>query len=438
MPHNYRIIFLLLSIFNSSLATENPSIDIKPLDEPDASEVINNLINNKQREAAEPICQEPPFGDLEIKEMEFVFTKSPKEAQCIVHHLQDPSYFPLNENYRSAIFVGEPGTGKTVMAKAIAHKMTEHNWEYKFLPSTSFLGEHRNQTAILLQKELESIKKSKKPTLLIIDELNLLMENSESKNHDTDATAKALWTFLDQQKSNPDFFFIGTMNRIDKLPKAFKSRIILDYIKFPLVSNLKFRTQFIRMNLTTKKTELDKEVTDEFLDQELKRTGDCSERDLKNIALAICRISKMNTPTGPSPMAIKKTAIIATIDQYVKNKIELDYDFEEETDEQRQNRHHKENQEMHEMHFIQQQKIQVALHNNQEVATFFGHSKHAITHKGKNEICNLFSDEQHKLFKDKMKSSHARQAEEDTDCPDCNAEKAAAAADRAAANKAKK
>jgi hypothetical protein len=192
------------------------------------------------------------------------------------------------------------------------------------------------------------------------------------------------------------------------------------------------------MNLTTKNTILDKEVTDGFLDEELKRTGDCSERDLKNIFLAICRTSKINSPVNSSPMVIKKTAIIDAIDLYVKNKIELDYDFQEETDEQRQNRHHKENQEMQEMHFIQQQKIQVALHSNQEVATFLGYSKHAIAHKGKIEICNLFSDEQHKLFKDKMESSQARQAKEGTDCLDCNEEKAAAAADRATTNKAKK
>ena len=229
MSYNHRIIFLSLFIFNSSLAIEKPPINIKPLDEPDASKIIHNFINNKQQEATEPISQQPAFDDLEIKEMEFVFVRSPKEAQCIVNHLQDPSYFPLNQDYRSIIFVGEPGTGKTVMAKAIAYKMLKHNWEHKFLPSTSFLKGHRNQTAILLQKELEAIQKSKKPTILIIDELNLLMENSESKHHDTDTTAKVLWTFLDQQKGNKDFFFIGTMNRINKLPKAFKSRIILNY-----------------------------------------------------------------------------------------------------------------------------------------------------------------------------------------------------------------
>ena len=430
MLYNHRIIFLILSIFSGSVVA-NSTANIKPLDELDSSAIIHNFISNEHQETAEPVSQQQPFDDLEIKEMEFVFVRSPKEAQCIVNHLEDSSYFPLNEEYRSVIFVGEPGTGKTVMARAIAYKMTQRNWGYKFLPSTMFLGEHRNKAAVLLRNELEAIKKSKKPIILIIDELNLLMENSDSKNHDTDATAKALWIFLDQQKNNTDFFFIGTMNRTNKLPKAFKSRIVLNQIKFPLVSNPKFKVEFIRKLLTTDITQWDAEVTDEFLDAELTKTGNCSERDLKNVSMAISRASRMSAPASPLPMKIKKSSVIAAIGQYTENKIEFDYDIQEETDEERQNRHHRENQEMQTFHFIQQQKIQLATHDNQEVSTFLGHSNHSITRKGKNKICNIFSDEQHKLFRDKMKNSHARQAQECTDCPKCNEEKAAAAADKA-------
>ncbi len=411
MSYNRQIIVLLVSIFSNSLAIENPLFNIKSLNEPDASEIIHNFINNSQQQTQQ-ITQPLTFSDIEFKEMTFVFASSPKEAQCIVNHLQDPLYFPLNENYRSVIFVGEPGTGKTVMAKAIAHKMTEYNWEYKFLPSTLFLGEHRNKTAILLQNELETIKKSKKPIILIIDELNLLMENSESKHHDTDATAKVLWMFLDQQKDNKNFFFIGTMNRTNKLPKAFKSRITLNYIKFPLVNNPKFKNEFLRGILTTETTKLDAEVTDDFLDKELRKTGNCSGRDLKNISLAICRSNKMNAPASSYPMEIKKAAITTGIDQYVKNKIELDYDIQEETDEERQNRHHKENLEMQELHFIQQQYIQMATNTNQYVVSVADQSFHCLSEPGIQQITDILSDEQKMIYTKKMYASFLRQTEE--------------------------
>jgi len=367
------------------------------------------------QQPTETSAQSHTFDQADIEEMNLVFASSPKEAQCIVKHLQDPTFFELVQDYRSTTFVGEPGTGKTTMALAIAYTMTQEGWEYKFLSSTSLLGEHRNQTAIALQKEFAAIEASKKPTILIIDELNRLLENTDSKHHDTDTAATALWTFLDKQKGNKKFFFIGTMNRANKLPKPYKSRILLDYIKFPLINNPKLKNDFIRKTLTTKNTSLDTEVTDTFLDIQLEKIGSCSGRDLKNISNAIYKISKINETQPSDSMIIKKAIITHAIDLYVKNKIELDYDIEEETDEQRQNRYHKENQEMQERHFVQQQMIQMTTNDNQYVDTSSSQQNHHfISSDGKEKINSLISDEQKQLYKDSMKNTHARVAQEAT------------------------
>lgn len=52
MLYNYHIIFLSLCIFSSSSATEKPTVDIKLLDEPNASKTIDNFINSKQKETS--------------------------------------------------------------------------------------------------------------------------------------------------------------------------------------------------------------------------------------------------------------------------------------------------------------------------------------------------------------------------------------------------
>ena len=134
-------------------------------------------------------------------------------------------------------------------------------------------------------------------------------------------------------------------------------------------------------------------------------------------------------------MAVKKTAIIAAIAQYVKNKIELDYDVEEETDEQRQDRHHnenielqkfhhdeqkllqKENQEMQEMHFIQQQIIQASISENNYVYTGNDPEKglYINRHFKDNRIekyYSLISDKQKQLYNDMMKQTRTREAKE--------------------------
>jgi AAA+ superfamily predicted ATPase len=427
MQHARSIAFLSLFIFTNSLPQENiiqKNIKNKPItlisdEEQKISKIIHESLSNQHQSIAELLT----FSETDIEEMNLVFASSPKEAQCIVKHLLDPTFFELVQDYRSTTFVGEPGTGKTTMALAIAYTMTQEGWEYKFLSSTSLLGEHRNQTAIALQKEFAAIEASEKPTILIIDELNRLLENTDSKHHDTDTAATALWTFLDKQKGNKNFFFIGTMNRANKLPKPYKSRILLDYIKFPLINNPKLKSDFVRTTLTTKNTSLDAEVTDAFLDKELEKIGSCSGRDLKNISNAIYKISKINERQPSNPMVIKKATITHIIDLYVNNKIELDYDIEEKTDEQRQNHYHKENQEMQERHFIQQHMIQMALKDDENA---FSNGAY-LRKKGKEKINSLISDEQKQLYNDMMKNTYARETLE------ANIK---AAADKAAIDKA--
>lgn len=413
MQHVRLIIFLSFFLFITSLPQEE-FIKQTPLYLQEIPKTIYDLIKNQQlQQPMQAIAQLPTFSESDIEEMKLVFASAPQEAQCIVKHLQDPAFFELTQDYRSATFVGEPGTGKTTTALAIAHVMIEHGWTYKFLSSISLLGEHRNQTAINLQKELGIIESSKKPTILIIDELNRLLENTDSKHHDTDTTATALWTFLDKQKNNKNFFFIGIMNRANKLPKPYKSRILFDCIKFSLIDNAKTKSSFIRKFLTTKNSMLDVEVTDTFLERELEKIGSCSGRDLKNISHAIYRINKMNDTEPSSPMVIKTAVITYAIDFYLKNKTELDYDAQEETDEQRQNRYHKENQEMQERHFVQQQMIQMATHDHQYVDTSSSkQAHHHISDEGKEEINALISDEQKQLYSDMMKKTRARKAKE--------------------------
>jgi hypothetical protein len=136
MLYNHRIIFLSLSIFFISLAAKNPTVTIKPLDEPDIPEIIHNILKNQQhhhhhhhhhehhhhprQQTAQTIAQTLVFSEIEIEEIQRALRYSPEEARFIVKFLQNPELFALTQDYRSATFVGEPGTGKTTTAKGIA------------------------------------------------------------------------------------------------------------------------------------------------------------------------------------------------------------------------------------------------------------------------------------------------------------------------------
>jgi len=418
------ILFFQISLSNDCIDSNDVRhvhFDIKSLYAPEVPEEIRKQIIDEiahQQQNSSLTKKTEPFNEKDIETMEFVFASSPEEAQCIVNYLQDPSYFPGVENYRSAFFVGDPGTGKSITAQAIAHKMSQKGWEYKFLSSTSFLREYRNQTAIQLQKELEKIESSDKPTILIIDEIHRLLENTESKHHDTDETATALWTFLDRQKNNNNFFLIGTMNRIHKLSKPVKSRILSDFIEFPLMTDPTRKNNILRNKLSTKNSQMSAEVTECFLIKELEKINPYSGRDLEKLSKEILVQSKLNNKNQPYPITITQNNISQGISSYLRKKAKIQYDLEEETDEDRQNRYHKENLEMHEKHFALQQKIQIALSYYQSPE---------MTLQSKERVEQLIPDEHKKLYKDMMANTEERKARE-------AAEKAAA--EKAAAEKA--
>lgn len=256
------------------------------------------------------------------------------------------------------------------MARAIAYKMSKEGWSYMFIASTELLGEYRNQTAIRLKEKLESAISSRIPTIVIIDELNRLLENTESKHHDTDTAATTLWLFLDKQRNNENFFLIGTMNRVTKLPKPFKDRILIDIITFPKIEDAKTKNVIFRRSITSRNMAFDNEVTDEFLNAELGKLGPCVGRNLNKISKLLFQLQRMDNKDPVMSRVIKKEIITKAVALYMELQKDTDYDSVEETDDERQNRyhienmdlqkyHHRENQRLQEQHFVQQQFIQL-------------------------------------------------------------------------------
>jgi len=352
------------------------------------------------------------FDQEDITEMNLVFSTSPKLAQIIVEHLKDPTYLNDRE-YRSAIFSGEPGTGKSMMAKAIGYKMmVEAGWQYKFLSSTQFLEKFRNQTAIRLTQVLHAIKACAKPTILIIDELNRLLEHAESQHHDTDATSAALWTFIDQMHKNGKFFFIGTMNRLTKLPKPYKSRILLEYIEFPALQDPGQKVTIIRSRLTDAITQLAPAVTDQLLETEIQKLGACSQRDLKNLASFVKKLYRKGENTRSHRIVIDLDLIQSAIAEYNRRKTAIKYDEEEKTDAERQDKYHADTMKMQEKHFLQQQlkqdllsKYSTTVSDDYEVEAWGGKvilpaTVQIVDPEGIRRIQELFSPEQQAIIAD--------------------------------------
>ena len=230
-------------------------------------------------------------GDSELfcgtmyRELRQVWEEAPVEARRIVTRLKNPklrgpNYVPY------AFFYGEPGAGKTVLAKAVA---MQAGYVCDFIgmgeiQAASGTKNQRNQTGINLLKRLGAVVALSCPTVVILDEINEYLEGFENEGNDTSFTSKTLWDFLDSQIHNHQFFLIGTMNRGDRLPKPMKSRGEACAVKVLMSSDPERRVAIFKNIMCDDGVKMHTDCDDEFLKKLIGVTLEYQARDFKNIA----------------------------------------------------------------------------------------------------------------------------------------------------------
>ena len=202
---SYLIVIFFISILSSSLKTypmdlpmETPVQRTYPLDFQPMK--FANDPDNELTIIPNPIAVcadiESTFEGIPIEDLETVLQAAPWQAQTLVKVLTNTKM--IDHYYRSSTFLfGEPGTGKTILAKAIAYKICSKTpWEYEYISSRAFMGRYRNQTGVSLRSYLKKIEQLKKPTLLIIDQLNKILEYTESSADDTSFASNLVCYFF--------------------------------------------------------------------------------------------------------------------------------------------------------------------------------------------------------------------------------------------------
>lgn len=149
------------------------------------------------------------------------YERAPRRAHRIVESLSGrdwPGRYPFNY----AIFDGEPGVGKSTLALAIAYEL---KWDVQKFGTNDFMKiESRNGTSVIFNQMMSQFEDSDEKTVIILDEINHLLMNYNSKHHDTDASAMSLWLFLDNIRNKKNLFLIGTTNGIGGFPPQIRSR----------------------------------------------------------------------------------------------------------------------------------------------------------------------------------------------------------------------
>ncbi|HRH37949.1 MAG TPA: ATP-dependent zinc metalloprotease FtsH, partial [Flavobacteriales bacterium] len=242
-----------------------------------------------------------------------------EELQEIVDFLKNPKrYTDMGAKIpKGALLVGAPGTGKTLLAKAIAG---EANVPFFSLSGSDFVEMFVGVGASRV-RDLFKQAKEKAPAIIFIDEIDAIgrargRSVSMGANDERENTLNQLLTEMDGFGTNSGVILLGATNRADVLDRALMRPGRFDRQIFVDMPDVKEREQILNVHL--KPLKLDVALDVEFL---AKQTPGFSGADLANICNEAALIAVRRKKSS-----VDKEDFLAAVDRVVgglekKNKI---------------------------------------------------------------------------------------------------------------------
>ncbi|UGU14967.1 ATP-dependent zinc metalloprotease FtsH [Sinomicrobium kalidii] len=242
-----------------------------------------------------------------------------EEVQEIVEFLKNPDkYTSLGGKIpKGALLVGSPGTGKTLLAKAVAG---EAKVPFFSLSGSDFVEMFVGVGASRV-RDLFKQAKDKSPAIIFIDEIDAIgrargKSNFTGSNDERENTLNQLLTEMDGFDTNTNVIVLAATNRADVLDKALMRAGRFDRQIFVDLPDIRERKEIFEVHLKPIKTS-------EALDLEFlaKQTPGFSGADIANVCNEAALIAARN-----GKKAVDKQDFLDAVDRIIgglekKNKI---------------------------------------------------------------------------------------------------------------------
>ena len=225
--------------------------------------IIDNKLTLKEENT--PLKYNVNFDDI-------IGQKNAKnKIKIIKKYMENPEIFgqwaPQN-----ILFYGLPGTGKTMLAKALSNNL---NIPLYLVKATSLIGDHVGDSARQIHELFESASKNA-PSLIFIDEIDAiaLHRQYQSLRGDVSEIVNSLLTELDGINPNEGVVTIDATNNVGFLDTAVRSRFE-EEIEFKLPTTEE-RKEILQKNIETMPIKVNIDI-----DKVAKMSKNMSGRDLK-------------------------------------------------------------------------------------------------------------------------------------------------------------
>ena len=234
-------------------------------------------------------------------------TNAKNKVKVITKYLENPESFgpwaPKN-----ILFYGLPGTGKTMLVKALANELEVPLYLIK---ATTLIGDHVGDGASKIHDLFKKASENA-PSIIFIDEIDAiaLHRSFQSLRGDVSEIVNSLLTEMDGISENKAVITIGATNNPTSLDYAVRSRFE-EEIEFKLPDDNE-RLEIIKNNLKTMPLNYDLD-----LEKIVKLTKGLSGRDIKE---KILKTALHNTIASDSEIISMKNIDFAINAIKIKNK----------------------------------------------------------------------------------------------------------------------
>ena len=243
-----------------------------------------------------------------------------EEVQEIVDFLKNPEkYTSLGGKIpKGALLVGQPGTGKTLLAKAVAG---EAQVPFFSLSGSDFVEMFVGVGASRV-RDLFKQAKEKSPAIIFIDEIDAIgrargKNNFSGSNDERENTLNQLLTEMDGFGTNTNVIVLAATNRADVLDKALMRAGRFDRQIYVDLPDVRERKEIFEVHLRPLK-KIDEELDIDFL---AKQTPGFSGADIANVCneAALIAARKGHKAVGKQDFLDAVDRIVGGLEK--KNKI---------------------------------------------------------------------------------------------------------------------
>lgn len=282
---------------------------------PELDQLIGTSSSSNNANKGKPTSYMDPeaFYKIPNKPLSQMVGPLPPLIQDLIYNLNESEGAAMRkmEPNDNLILYGPPGTGKTSIAECVA---TETGRMFYTLAGSTVINSFQGSGGQTITKLFEHIKNSSVPTVVFIDEVDVLINNKQNENIEASSAKINLQREID--KRDPKIICLLATNYIEKIHNEVLSRCEKVHVPLPTEST---RFELLK-HYSKNKNHM---VSDIFFKKLAAKTKGLSCRDIERIVRKASKVEFRRNKASITETTINEEDYTTAASQYISNNLKF-------------------------------------------------------------------------------------------------------------------